>query len=528
MSAAFIIAVCFHMAALLPLGMPDLEAIGPHTIVVPFEQFQQVRYVSIQDGNDEEGTGSKEAPWKNLAYAIGQINDASTKNSYAILVAAGKYDHGVIKMKENVSLFGGFDPTTWERDVFKHPAVLSGGGVRRVVEGSNNCWLDGFVITEGCSQGPGAGILCEDASPHISNNTITANKTIEPTAHNPARIHQRGNDGGGMACLFNSYPIIENNAIYNNQTSVGTGAGVSFYGWIRPAELPRPKLFRNIIAGNRSGTTDFGRTRSNSGGAVSCMYEASPVIEENLIIGNSAGGRSDAGGVYCEYEASPLIKHNWILGNTSEDDGSAIYTMRDSEPSIESNVIMGNGNSNSSVVRVSKEGRAIINGNYIAHNQGGNAVQCTDGYMECTNNVITDNRLGYGLGISQQYHHFAPAKIANNMIQRNEKGAVIFSGNGEHSCVIENCAMDELPADKELAGIIVKATYKNLDEVSYTFQIESKMDDVDPGAVVRVGNVWGVISGRDSEKLTFIAAPTSTIQNNAVYELEIFSLPKES
>ncbi len=278
-------------------------------------------------------------------------------------------------MKEWIDLFGGFCPQTWERDINKHRTVLDGANVRRVVLGADHARIDGFVIQRGLARSHGGGILCWDVSPTISNNVIVDNQVLEPEAFDAAHIHQAGTHGGGIACFYNAVPVIRNNIIANNKTAIGCGGGVVFYGWLRLDGVPEPTmqddfvagglqavLKNNVIVDNISGINDIHRTRSSSGGGVSCAYEARPLIQNNIISGNRALGRSDAGGVYCEFFTFPVIEGNWIVGNVSDDDGGGIYAMRSAHPLIRDNYIAGNWTTGGGAggIRMSKEGRGRI------------------------------------------------------------------------------------------------------------------------------------------------------------------------
>ncbi|NQT19752.1 MAG: right-handed parallel beta-helix repeat-containing protein [Planctomycetes bacterium] len=88
--------------------------------------------------------------------------------------------------------------------------------------------VDGFTITGGYSV-EGGGIRCDDSSPTITNNTITANTA------------QRSS-GGAIYCSDNSSPAITNNTIANN-TSDG-GGGICCY------DTSSPTITNCILWGN--------------------------------------------------------------------------------------------------------------------------------------------------------------------------------------------------------------------------------------------------------------------------------------
>ncbi len=398
----------------------------------------------------------------------------------------------------------------------------------RVVIAADNCTLDGFKVTNGLARDNGGGILCDDTSPTISNCFITNNYVLEPEQFNYNRIHQKGNAGGGIACLYNAVPVIQNNIFYENKTSIGYGAGISFYGFLRNDNAPSRKIVDNFMEGswvpvvknnvfihNIAGVHDVGRTRSSNGGAVSCSSEARPIIENNMIICNQAKGRSDAGGIYSENFSYPIIKGNWILGNISDDDGGGIYTNHTGHALIEDNFIAGNWTLGNGVggVRISKEGRASILNNIIVKNQTGGGVQSVDGYMILKNNVIMDNKGNSSVKCTNLFSYFQPSVIEENIIRDNE-GKIIIESAYEGQVIIKNNNISNGEYSKDnfdkavkfgedkIVGKIVRTSF---DSNTYQTIIDidkSLGDDKVEGRVLNIGDYWGVIIKVENKKLT--------------------------
>jgi len=299
----------------------NISDVGPKTEVINNSNYQQIYHIAHYIGSDKDGNGSKDKPWKSINYALNKVSDQSESNKVAFIIGAGTYAGSTIIMEPYIDLYGGFNCKTWERDIYKYSSMLNGENARRVVKGANNSRIDGFTVTNGISRTHGGGILCEDTSPIISNCFIVNNYVLEPEDFNYERIHQNGNHGAGIACFFNAVPIIMNNIFYGNRTSIGNGAGVAFYGWLRMEGAPERKIVDNFMEGgwtpvvknnvfiqNIAGVNDIGRTRSSNGGAISCSSEARPVIENNVIASNQAKGRGDAGGIYSENFSYDLCK----------------------------------------------------------------------------------------------------------------------------------------------------------------------------------------------------------------------------
>ncbi len=513
--------------------------------------YKSIYYVSVNSGSDKFGDGSAKKPWKTIHYAIKEASFSRVKT--AIFVASGIYNQGTITMHPLIDLYGGFNSEKWKRDIIKNKTFLDGEGVRRVVIAADSSRIDGFVVSNGLAQAHGGGILCDDTSPTITNNQIINNLVAEPKEFNDTRIHQDGIHGGGIACMFNAVPVIKNNLFLGNRTSIGNGAGIAFYGWVRLKGAPETEIDRNrmvgglqavlennVFVGNIAGMNDLSRTRSSNGGAISCAFEARPLIRNNVIVANEARGRSDAGGIYCEYFSYPVIEGNWILGNIGDDDGGGIYLMKQSNPLIKDNIVAGNWTLGGGVggIRLSKEGRARIINNVIFENPGG-GLQSVDAYLELEDNIIINHPNDYGVSYSNAFAYMQASIIRNNIIRENGKGALVVSKNTVTMPVFENNNVDDESIktgknnanlspeflDDHIDGKITNITYDKKYGQSQIKIIESLSDDlVLPGRIFKIGKRWGVIKEyhdnlitvwgdlvvSDTQNLTFEISPTYT------------------
>lgn len=436
---------------------------------------------------------------KSIAEALAGISDASESKRYALFVAAGEYKGQTIEMKPFVDLFGGFDPQTWKRDIDAHRTILDGEGQRRVVVAADNARLDGFVIKSGTVRGPGAGILCDHASPTLTNNTIIGNKTLEPAGIDKKMIHQHGNDGAAIACANGASPTIANNVIAGNSTELGGGAGIS------AANYSMPRIENNIITGNVTGLTDVNLSRSSNGAAISATKaEHRPplrmTIVNNVISHNRAQGKSDAGGIYLEFDSSPLIASNWILGNWCEDDGSGIYVMKNSHPLFTGNVVAGN---NSSAIRLSKEGRGDLENNLVFGNAAG--VICISSWMIFRNNTIVDNQSGLSYG-NTYAPHLKPSIIRDNVFYSNAGGQLGAEEGTEAPIVAGNDVQggykgggegnfDQKPdfVNDAIEGKVSSIDYDAERALTTIKVAETTGSEKLAGRVVNVGDRWGTI-----------------------------------
>lgn len=526
LAITFILLACSAMLFGQTLNM-DISKVGPKTQEVDNSHYFNIYYVSQNNGNDKKGDGTKNNPWQTVVYALQTVNGETENHPVALFVAEGIYSGSTIEMKQFIDLYGGFNAENWERDIYKYSTILDGREARRVVVGADDSKLDGFTVENGLSRSHGGGILCDDSAPEISNCFIVNNYVLEPGDFNIERIHQHGNLGGGVACLYNATPVIENNLFYNNKTSIGDGGALSFYGWTRKRHgtnrriennfmvgYVRPVVRNNVFVENTAGINDVHRTRSSNGGAISCSNEGRPIIENNVIASNRSKGNSDAGGVYSEDFSYPTIKGNWIIGNIADDDGGGIYIMRLSDAHVEDNFIAGNWTMNRGVggVRLSKEGRAQITGNIIVHNQSGGGVQCVDSYMELKNNVIMNNEGKYSILFSDAFSYFKPSIVEDNIVRGN-KGHLALDTKGNDQIIIRNNNFDE---KVDGAGNINKKVNLNKKNISgeiksLVFNDHSYLTEVNvngnlnsnslTGHVIRIGDFWSVIEKISNNKI---------------------------
>lgn len=505
----------------------NISKVGPKTIQIYSSQYAQIYYVSQKTGSDKKGNGYKANPWKTVFHALNSVKGESENHRVAVFVAEGDYAKVTVIMKEYVDLFGGFSTDTWERDIYKYSTILDGSNARRVVMGADNATLDGFTVKNGLSRSHGGGILCDDSAPTISNCFIVDNYALEPSDFDNQRIHQHGNEGGGVACLYDATPHIENNLFYNNRTSIGDGGALSFYGWSRKRHgtsrriennfmvgYIRPVVRNNIFAENTAGVNDIFRTRSSNGGAISCSHEARPIIENNVIVSNRAKGNSDAGGIYAEDFSYPTINGNWIVGNITDDDGGGMYIMRTSHALITNNIIAGNWTMNGGAggIRLSKEGRATITDNIIVDNQSGGGVQCIDSYMELKNNIIMNNKGKTSIRYSNTFSYFIPTQIENNIVLNNEGKIDLELRKGETINFNNNDVNEKVPGKNNRFKPVtinnqnITGTIRNylFDDSNYQTIIETKnLDNTKSleGRVIRIGKFWSVIDSVENNKV---------------------------
>jgi len=228
-----------------------------------------------------------------------------------VWVAAGTYVER-IAMTAEVALYGGFTGNEIDRVQRNWTANVTlldgnaGGSVVSVSSGATSATrIDGFTIRNGGSiSGEGGGIYCNDSSPTIANNRITANTVLSGggiycrggfplITNNTIAANSASGTAGGILCA-NSSPTIANNVITANTSSVGSG--IYCYGG-------SPLIANNTVVANQC--------RDARGGAIDSS-SSSPTIANTLVAFNSAGVRVQGSG-------TPILRANCVFSNGAFD-----------------------------------------------------------------------------------------------------------------------------------------------------------------------------------------------------------------
>lgn len=394
------------------------DKLGPTTWTVDRAAYAEIRHVSPL-GADDSGDGSAAKPWRSVRRALAA--DVSAGRA-AVLVAAGRYEEGVLQLRPGVDLFGGFDPAAWQRDIFRHATVLSGAGKDRVLLGADNCRVDGFVLEAGIAQGHGGAVLCEATSPAMTNNVFRRNRTLAPAnyPHTTDRRRVRGHDGGAIALLHGSNADIRHNLFHDNETGIGYGGAVS------AAHDCLPIIAHNVFWANRAGLTDQGGTRSGNGGAVGLLFSSRPALMFNLFVANETKGDGDGGAVFMEYFCWPEVRHNAFVGNISDDDGGGLDHQKFSYAKIRANLFYGNQAGKSGGGVHGDDSSAEIENNVFAYNRAvrqGGGLGGTHSWVRVLNNTFAHNvaqRNGGGIHVVNVKNAFLrPSIVRNNLLAFN-------------------------------------------------------------------------------------------------------------
>jgi parallel beta-helix repeat protein len=227
-------------------------------------------------------------------YCTIQLGIANVDTGGTVHVAAGAYN-GDITLVNGVKVLGaGANDTT-----------ITGTGSGPVVEAagltSPATRFDGFTI-EGGSAGVGGGMYIDGSSLTVSNCVFFDNEAPS-------------NDGGGMY-IIDASPTVTGCTFDTNRAGTH-GGGIACLGI-----TSSPIIANNIIIGNGVTSPVLGI----GGGGIACLGSSSPTIINNTIVNNTvvSGMTLGGGGIYTDSSSSPTIINNIIFGNSAPT-GGGIY-----------------------------------------------------------------------------------------------------------------------------------------------------------------------------------------------------------
>ncbi len=487
------------------------DKLGPRNTAVDTAAYATVRHVSPA-GSDERGDGSRARPFRSVRKAL---STAPANGRAAVLVAAGRYQEGVLTMQSKVDLYGGFEAATWNRDIFKHRSVLSGGGKDRVLLGADDCKLDGFIVEEGVVRGHGGALYCESVSPVITNNVFRRNRTLEPAGftHDKTRRRMRGNDGGAIGLVNYANADIRNNLFHDNETEIGYGGAIgALHDCI-------PVLGHNIFWGNRAGTTDKNETLSGNGGAVNLLFSSRAAIFHNLFVANDALGGSDGGALFMEYFCWPEVRNNAFLNNHASDDGGGFDNQKFSHPKLKANLFYGNRADGSGGGFHLDDSVIDMENNIFAYNKAekqAGGFGGTHGWYRALNNTIVHNEAGQdggGLHIVNVKNPFLrPSVFRNNLFAFNQPEQALMEGDVDATYNImhpggSKAGYYNFNHEPGFVDDGRKLDFTTPQPAAATFTTTvSVPDKLEPGAllgrIVRIGGFWSMVKDNAAGTIT--------------------------
>jgi Dockerin type I domain/Protein of unknown function (DUF1565) len=313
------------------------------------------------------GSGTSGSPFQTIQQGINAAAAADT-----VMVAQGTYNEHIDFIGKSITVQS-TDPAAQS---VVDGTIVDGTSTGTVVtfaagEGSGAV-LNGLTIRNGQSTGTasshGGGIDIQNASPQVLNCVVTGCHTAT--------------DGGGIAIVGNSSPLIQGNTIVLN-TADGWGGGVFIFGDTSDPENiidADPDLIRNRISTN---------TAEWDGGGVAC-FEACTVFIKSSVIDNNDSGQV-GGGIFVGYGVTAIVENvtladNIALGSDAADPGGPVTRVGrgggmacwfSSPTYADSSILWGNSAKNDEGDQLSLEGNANV-GVYYSYCEGGQAAVHVD------------------------------------------------------------------------------------------------------------------------------------------------------
>lgn len=162
-------------------------------------------FVNAATGDDANG-GSQAAPFKTIQKAI---DVAATGNTSAdIYVAYGTYA-GSITLRSKMNLHGGYNGTTWVRNLATDSTVVTGGATAMTGSNADSLLIDGFTIRSADATAAGGssvgihllngsqGVVIADNRIYAGKGKAGANGATGAAGLDVAGGGSKGADGGG-------------------------------------------------------------------------------------------------------------------------------------------------------------------------------------------------------------------------------------------------------------------------------------------------------------------------------------------
>ncbi len=202
-----------------------------------------------------------------------------------------------------------------------------------------------------------------------------------------------GNQAGTVVTFQSgegSNSVIDGFTITNGSGTVFGSFGFKYGGGIFCNWSSSPLIQNNIISGNSA---------KNHGGGISCVNYSNPMIANNTVINNMS---EYGAGIDCFYYSSPTITGTTVQGNTAGALGGGIQFTDHCSPAISGSTIKENfaskgGGISCGMVSVSQISGNTISGNTAIDDGGG--VYCYYSNPVLSQNTITENTAARGAGL---------------------------------------------------------------------------------------------------------------------------------
>lgn len=287
-------------------------------------------------GNDSNSGATWAQPKRTIQAAI----DSAAQTGGEVWVKTGTY-HECLEMRDLVYIYGGFagTETTRAQRNLQQGSLVDADGEGPVVTASKLGYrtsaIDGFTLSNG-SDINGSGILCDHASPIVTNNTISGNEA---------------SGCGGGVYLANSSALLKNNTIQGNEAKLWGGGVFS--------EHSNAEITANRIDSN---------TATNAGAGVYTSADTTARLVNNLITANRESNGFPwiwGSGIAIASYSPPDLICNTFANNTLN--GMAVYTGVYGVLKMRSNILAFNG----AGIRADKNATiSLLSNNCLYHTSG--------------------------------------------------------------------------------------------------------------------------------------------------------------
>jgi len=334
--------------------------------------------------------------------------------------------------------------------------------------------IEGLTITNGFHDRGGAIYFCQNSNAQIRNCIIT---------NNTATV-----SGGAIYCYESSTPTINNCDITSNTVLHGDSGGAIYSDRHSVVTIEDCNLTQNVVVNggpeNGGGAVFCGDQSSqiirnctiskniaSNGGGICCYRDSNSVIEDSIIIANSASyadpcypssGPFKGGGIFCDEEAvlkidNCVIAQNTTVGDYHDDGGGGLYCESHNNTKITNSKINDNIAPKGGGIYCSADSNTIIINSMISNNQaksldqhssgpfygggicceGYNSILCITKCLITGNIVVGDYHDCCGGGIycdRSKYLKITNCTIAGNAVAAENNPNAEGAGISWHGC----------------------------------------------------------------------------------------------
>jgi parallel beta-helix repeat protein len=289
---------------------------------------------------------------------------------------------------------------------------------------------------------------------------------------------------GNVSPTIDGFTITRGNAT-NATEDIGLGGGIL-------STDASPIIQNNVIVSNTAGITP---TSGNGGGIYLSNAPASTVISGNLVLSNVAtiGTLGSGGGIYL-WQSDATVRGNLVQGNTCTYYGGGMRIMYNS-PRLIDNEIRGNVAGRNGGGIYMNGSLALVQGNLIVGNMSGGdglswnggGILITNGSPTITANRILSNAAGSSGGLGLETSDYFT--VTNNVIAHNNSEGIMLWDVSRYGLVAHNTiAYNGYSGGVYLAYGYITPTIVNNIIVSNTYGINAHTD---ASGTLDYNDVWG-------------------------------------